>query len=581
MSTIFTLNPIKVNIISIKNVIKKTIVFVGIVPNNVRLELIKLETTEIYNVKNKILSKFYGKNWSIKLGLRKSKLKKGGGINDPDPSDVIWGGDEFSFDNDTDMPYSNEEDPNQTNSETDDIENSEEAIKYDVMDASMIDNIVSLDDLELLETEPVLESSDFKKVIQITSVEGSALTIKFIFSDPFVSLYPEDNVLEFKKKLYTVLNIPIYRQHLWYVYQGRIYPLSYSIFHNDSLLYINTQNMLDKYNDATSEQQLIETIPVNSKYYKMKSFIKITCRDTFTILDEYYHKFGITEYNLLDLNDFILPARKSLNAIIDDRYQIELIYYSFVMIYWPMLSLSVFIDYMKGESNIKKFYPDLHQPIEEVTQIYKLEKKITDEMLDLITNPNKKNLLKKIRGKLTNSITESIISVLKYQTSKDTILFIRNLFDIFPLTRKIIGCKCYIAHNGRNIILNKSWDVDMTINDIIPLDSILFKIRIDTETTKYISLILYKNGNYVIKSSWREESQYDFDDIFNITRELTRTVIDQINSFGSYVLGNQKIIPIMNKHNSKFTEIGMSMFYKRSLTLEQFTLLKNIMNDYR
>jgi hypothetical protein len=627
MSTVFTLNPIKVNLISIKNVIKKTIVFIGIVPKDVRSELIKIENATKYNSNNKTLAKFYGKNWDVKLGLKKTQLKTGGNVNEPDPSDVIWGGDEFSFDDDTEIKTPNEADDNEADdneaddneaddneaddneaddNEADDNEadNKKEIIKKkqklvgsnleqikdniypneiksDVVDESIVHDIISLDELVSLETEPIMVDSDFKKVSQITMVEGNNLKIKFIFADPFVSLYPEDNVLEFKKKLYMVLNIPIYRQHLWYVYQGRIYPLNYSIFHNESLLYINTQDMLDKYNDKNSGQQLIENIPVNSKYYKMKSFIKITCMDTFTILDEYYHKYGITEYNLLDLNDFIAPTNKSLNKSINDRYQLELIYYSFVMLYWPMLSLTAFIDYMNGESNMKKFYPDLHPPVEEITQIYKLEKKITDEMLDLITNPKKKDLLKKIRGKITNSITDSIISVLKYQNSKDTILFIRNLFDIFPLTSNIIGCKCYMNHNGRKIILNKSWDIDKNINDVIPLDSILFKIRIDKETTKTINLILYKNGNYVIKAIWNEESQYDFDDIFNITRELTKTVIDQINSFGSYVLANQKILPIMNKNNSKFTEIRMSMFYKQSITYDQFTLLKNIMNDYR
>jgi hypothetical protein len=595
MSTVFTLNPIKVNLISIKNVIKKTIVFVGIVPKDVRSELTKIENATKYNSNNKTLAKFYGKNWDAKLGLRKTQLKKGGGVDEPDPSDVIWGGDEFSFDdgtseldvddsNELDVDDSNELDPEMTTSDDKEkIVNKKqsEEIESDVIDESNTHDAISLDDLVSLDTEPIMDASDFKKVSQITSVEGTNLKIKFIFADPFVSLYPEDKVLEFKKKLYMVLNIPIYRQHLWYVYQGRIYPLSYSIFHNESLLYINTQDMLDKYNDEKSGQQLIENIPVDSKYYKMKSFIKITCMDTFTILDEYYHKYGITEYNLLDLEDFVSPTNRSLDKIINDRYQLELIYYSFVMIYWPMLSLTAFTDYMKGESNMKKFYPDLHPPIEEITQIYKLEKKITDEMIDLITSPKKKDLLKKTRGKITNSITESIISVLKYQNSKDTILFIRNLFDMFPLTSNIIGCKCYIAHNGRKIILNKSWDIDNNINDVIPLDSILFKIRIDKETTKTISLILYKNGNYVIKATWSEESQYDFDDIFNITRELTKPIIDQINSFGSYVLANQKILPGMNKNNSKFTEIGMSMFYKQSLTHDQFTLLKNIMNDYR
>ena len=56
MSTVFTLNPIKLNIISTKNTIKKTVVFIGIVPNEVKNELMKIESSGKYDIKNKNLS---------------------------------------------------------------------------------------------------------------------------------------------------------------------------------------------------------------------------------------------------------------------------------------------------------------------------------------------------------------------------------------------------------------------------------------------------------------------------------------------------------------------------------------------
>jgi hypothetical protein len=615
MSTIFTINPIKINIISTKNVIKQTIVFIGNVPKEIKHDLMKIESSGNYNAKNKNLIKFYGKNWYIRLGLKKSLMsdRKTGG-----KSVDILGGDDFSFDDDDTSEVQNtsmetieqddliednptEDDPTEESlkqlkegNEPADIKivkkNLEKTMKEDQNNKTDFtskepikdENTILLEDLDELDESAtlVLDEPSISKISQITETEGK-LKVKFIFTDPYVSIYPEDKILEFKRKIYTIINIPIFRQHIWYVYQGRTYPLNYSVFENDSLLYINVQDMLSKYNNVLNPPQLIEGIPVNTVYYQKKAFLKIVSLDTFSILEEFYNNYGITEYNLLDLDDFIAPARKSLTESINDTYQLELIYYSFIILYWPMLSLAAFTEYIKAPNNIQKFYPELQQTVQEVNQIYKLEKKIIDEKNDLITNPKKRDILKKIRGTITNSITESIISVLKYQNNKDMILFIRNLFDKFELNESVIGCKCYINHDGKKIILNKSYKGNSYIKDILTINTIMFRIKVNKETTKTVNLTLYINGNYIIKSTWREEDQYDFDDIFRICHNLTKPIIDKINSIGPYVLANKKTIPTMNKNNSKFTEIGMSMFYKKSLTQPQFNILRDLMNDYR
>ena len=340
MRTVFTLNPIKVNIISIRNAIKKTIIFIGVVPKDVRNELTKIESSGKHNSNNIILNKFYGKHWDVKLGLKKSLINK-------------TGGDEFSFDDNqvdldeiqVDNMISEIAEDVDTESEVAQLKNrikpaniSETRKQLHEQIQSVQDNIITLDELEEIDDvdEAPLPSIDLsiskeKRVSQITETEG-AVKIKFIFADPYISIYPEDKILEFKKKLYTVLEIPIFRQHIWYVYQGRTYPLNYSVFDNDSLLYINIQGMLIKYNDVTNPPQLIENIPVNTRYYQKKAYLKVVTNDTFSILDEFYHNYGVTEYNLLDLDDFVNPSRKILTEVINDSYQLELIYYSFIIV---------------------------------------------------------------------------------------------------------------------------------------------------------------------------------------------------------------------------------------------------------
>ena len=85
MSNIFTKNPIKINIISKTNVIKQTIIFIGLIDNNIKNILIDIEKK--YNSEKKIqiskkdilkLKNIYGLNWEIKLGIKTNNYKKGG-----------------------------------------------------------------------------------------------------------------------------------------------------------------------------------------------------------------------------------------------------------------------------------------------------------------------------------------------------------------------------------------------------------------------------------------------------------------------------------------------------------------------
>lgn len=584
MSTVFTTNPIRVNIISTKNTIKQTVVFIGIVPKEVQAELEKLEKNK--TIKQSVLNKFYGKNWSMKLGVDTHKSVKGGdefsfdnmddGEDNDDEEDIIVDGliDDIADESSKDPTTQVDELKKLRNIEPDDDFQQQPNNQFTMNKDSMI----SLDDLDEDIVIPIQQTIQ-PHTFQITKTESSQ-TVKFIFSEPAISLYPEDSVLEFKKKLYCTLNIPVFRQHIWYVYQGRVYPLNYSIFIQNSLEYINVQDLLTRYNNKT-DIQLIENLPVDTRYYQSKNSFKITTMDTFSILDDYFHKYNVSEYNLLDLDDFIAPSRQTISNIVSERYQLELIYYGFVMIYWPMLTLPAFSEYLKSEANMPKIYPDLQQPVAELTHIYKLEKKIMDTKYNLINNPDKRSTLKKIHESISNGIIQANINVLKYQNSKDMILFIRNLFDRFPLSDKVIASKCYTQHNGRNVILNKSYKQYPSIKEVMPVESIMFKIKIDTDTTKTLSLILYPNGNYMIKSTWREESQYDFDDIFKIVKLLVDNIVEKINSFGDYVLSNGRTIPLMTKNNTKFTEIGMSIFYKKKLTPDQFNTLISIMQDYR
>ena len=404
-------------------------------------------------------------------------------------------------------------------------------------------------------------------------------SIIFIFDDPSITIYPDDNVIEFKKKIYISLNIPIFRQHIWYSYQKQIVPLSYSVFNNNIPKDINAQEMLNKYNDS-KQTDMIENIPISNDMYQSKDNIKIIANDSFTLIGNYYYKYGITEYNLLDLNEFIQPTRDKLNKIILDRYQLELIYYSFIAMYWPMLSITAFSEYIKSDCNIPKYYPDMHQPIQELAQIYNLEKKIMDTRYDLLNNTKNKSEFESIRKLLSIGIVSYAISITSFKNNTDTVLYIRNLFDKFELTDTIISSKCYLRHGDKNIILNKAYKKHPFIKEHIAINSIMFRIKNNTNSVKYINLTLYPNGNYLISSKHHGFDYNDFNSVFNETQTFMHSIIEKINLLGDYVLLTNKTIPYMTKENSVFCNTDVNIFYNKAFNENQFTRIKSIISDY-
>jgi hypothetical protein len=579
MPNIFIYNPIKLNIISSNNTIKKTIIFVGQIPKNVESELLKVKKMHDdgkKNLKNKTLEKFYGKKWTSKFGITDTKVSGGSPQNEVSQKDDNI----FSFD----------DSPNSSNldklGDLDDVDKSEQSILTNKISLDEIENMDDLEPVDYLE-DLNLEDVDLSNLYNTETVKNKNLDIskdkiiklEYIFSDPYMSVYPEDNILEFKGKIAAVTGIPIYRQHLWHTYQGRVYPMAYSASYRGVLLYINVVNMLNRYNvlsspeydlnaDTESDLNLFEGIPISTQYDKMKNLIKIECNDTFNIMQNYFYNFECTEFNLLDLNEFInntnFPIiKKSINK---NNHQLQLIYYGFILIYWPIITMPVLMQYFDNVNNISKIFPDISQT---TSQIYKRERLIIDEKYNSMLSNN----IKSIKSKIKYSVLHSIQQVYSFIDSS-AILSLRNLFDIISLNSIVTNIRCVLLQDGKKIILDKNYKNCISIKEKNILNIIIFRIKLNEETEQYIDLILYKNGNYLVKAKWRIENNYSFDDIIYIVSNSIRHIINLINA--SHAIAYKKKIPYMLKKNTKFTEISIGLVYKSLDNFDNFDILSNI-----
>jgi hypothetical protein len=419
----------------------------------------------------------------------------------------------------------------------------------------------------------------FSNNTKLNKIESSKETkLEFIF-DSDINIYAHDKISEFKKKVQIITQIPIYRQHLWFVSNAVSLPLSYSVSTGDVSVPINIQKISDQYKNGKLDEKAhqIDNIPLNVKMYDLSSSIKIECHDNFKILQNYTHKYDVFEYNVADLQEFISPNNIKLKSSLSkSKQQFNMIYYGFVVLYWPMMSIVAFRDYLKSEDNIRRYYPELYPDTKNMVNQYKMEKNIINKSIDIqSTNSTSK--------KIMSSITYAMITVSYVSNMKEKVIFVRNLFDAFKLDKTIDACRCIVSHNNKTLLLDKTYlpNNSKTLKEFINSDGIIFRINPTNVDQTSIIVIFYKNGNYIIKSWWREEYNHNFNTIYTEVKKLIDPLIKKINSMSTYVLYEGKKIPDISKFNYKFQEIGVNLYYKQVLTESQFAFLKFIMEEFK
>ena len=363
----FLHDPLKLRIVDIKSgEWVQSYVFIGNVPADIKKELDKIEKdiNKYVNKDNATLKKYYGSGWQYKIGIAAIKnVKKGGRyVGGNDILSVVGGQDhEFEIDDDIlddlDFEMSAQNVPDEKIDVSAANDTKEDTETANVLPESAGSEKIK-DFIEITEEDIQKNVNNDNLILEDTTDPPKIQHkggIKFITD---INVYSVDNILELKHKIYLTVGVPIYRQHLWFKYKDKSYPASYRMLVNNNIQNIDIENLVNIYKDKNTE--FIEDIPIDMDYYKNKDMIKIIAEDTFTILDNIYYKYGTNEFFMSDLND-IVDSINLYDRISNDKYQIELIYYGFICLYFPMITFSVFQDYIKNEKTIKQTYPNYYQ----------------------------------------------------------------------------------------------------------------------------------------------------------------------------------------------------------------------------
>lgn len=386
-----------------------------------------------------------------------------------------------------------------------------------------------------------------------------------------VTMFPEDKISDLKYRINRYLQIPMFRQHLWYMHQGASFPMKYSISAAGS-----SPIQVDFWNQVinTKEKERIMGIPVQTYLYKMKDSLKIEAYDNFTLIGHLYQERGVTEYHVVDLESIVGPLRAEINRMPrNNRYQLSVLYYSFIVKYWPMINPSVWEEYIE-KRDLKLAYPFLDP--DELSYIDK-QIALSNQLYDI--SENKPQELVALDKNIKKSLTSTTLKV--SSTYRGRVVHFRVLFDLLECTESMDAIRLYDTHESYNIVIDKYWSKSTKSNVKMIPGVMYIRLVINKKPAQYLHLYLYPNASYTIESSWGEDMGLGFDDVNKLADLHVTPLIKEINKQAHQIMFFQRMwFPIMDKSNIKYVDISISIFWKQALSTEEFKQFKTVLDKF-
>ena len=413
--------------------------------------------------------------------------------------------------------------------------------------------------------KPGINKFEEYKIYKIGSKIGASDDVFDIIDTPktnnkpiiALDIYNEDSVWNFREKVSLISNIPVYKQHMFTYINNKIQTLKYKII-SDGLININI-------NDIFNETNKILNIPVDSSLFNNNDNIQVESMEQFYTMDEINSK----EFWLVNLDDFI--NYEQLQVLYKtDKFQFKFIYYGFIIKYWPVITYDVFINLILGE-NFDKIYPELI--VNQEKYIY--EKKIFDSFTK---TKNYQTSIKTASISNLDNITNSWNDII-YKTK----INITNLFNNLNTSETIPIIRIRIIKNGKMYDLTKinnkheeAYDKVKAKINLMYYNTIIIVIKNEKD---YIIMTLYENGYYLIKTFWNEDLNMNFTSIYEEVIKKINPIIQSINNMDRSVFDSIKHLNLISKYNTEFVNLTVSIFWKISVSLHQFSEIPKLLTD--
>lgn len=421
-----------------------------------------------------------------------------------------------------------------------------------------------LDDIEELLSESVGAVKSRATEVKVQGAISVTLPEGVTYTDA-AHIYPEDKYDELKAKIYLITGIPAYRQHLFYIESGR--PQTIYKIYADGIIPVDIRSI-------GSQNTQIHGLPVDKALYDLREVIKVESLDSFQTIGS-----SLPVDNrifVVDLGSFTNPRRTQLIDLLKDTYQFELLYYGFVLKYWPQLTLDCFRDYIADEQDLQYKYPSLAPSQQILKSVYKHERVIADK--------NYRSMPKLLTLADSDSFGLAITQMIAQVNGNRCMLNIRNIFEYFRVSVQMPEIHAWIEHENKKYLLTKkhvqAGDIPFPSGTIMRT-GITFAISIGkSDQIRYMFLNIWPSGRYHIKTIWNEEDELGFDEILLIMKKHVDPIIAEINKLGYYAfISLGKLVPL-SKMVLSYQSLNVCIFWKRVMTETTYKMVKALWEPY-
>ena len=374
-----------------------------------------------------------------------------------------------------------------------------------------------------------------------------------------IRIFGEDNLVELKEKAQIITGIPTYRMHVFYYNPG--INATYEL--RDE--YPRDINIISAFREPSNR---LYGIPIDKRLHIARDTAYVESREVFiTIGTSHAHN---NEFYIVDLANLIGSARNQLSAKMGDMQTMEIMYYGFILKFFPALTFDCFIDFLRDERELFAKYPDLARNTPNLIKQYTNEQKIASYAHDMRVQTDA--LVR------SQEITLAITQVIGYISSQVKIN-IRNAFDLSPASVNTPEIRAYIKHNGNDYLLRKR---HKSAGDIVFPNHAAFKqgiiFCISTEAQPMF-LAISSEGRSMIKANWVDERGIVFAESSRLIAKYANPVIDAVNILGAPATG----YGILNKftaNNIIYKGLTTCVFWKRILSQKNFAEFRAYLVKY-
>lgn len=381
------------------------------------------------------------------------------------------------------------------------------------------------------------------------------------------SIYPEDSIITLKEKISLITGISSYRQHI-------------TINDNTTYKFILKDDLIIPSFQPEEKSEKLYGIYIDKNYEIFRGTIKIISFEHETLgsfLSENVpgtverFRTPIQKIEIADFNNTFSEVI-SKPGVIDDPYQLDLLYYGASIKFWPQLSKDAFKTAITNQSIMTNLFPLLSPSPDILLKRFNIEKQLIEKTYEYANTPPK---VYRVSNRPFSAISYTYVV---NSEAMPTGINLRNIFDLYKLDKNTCVSRLFFKPIGettyKNVIkkhILASAEIIKRVQEKALKES---SVLIATETTTMTINI----DKIYFEQIWKEDNRIEYKDAILEAEKKSKQMVDRINemSVAAFPIGNK--IP-MEKHD-KIIRSNISAFWPRVLSVNGFAEFKKLVQYY-